>query len=587
MRLVLVLTLALLSAACATPRTGAPEAPVTVGIVAINDFHGNLEPPKTTTAVPDGKGGTAILPSGGAAWLASAIDSVRARYEHHITVSAGDLIGASPIASSLFLDEPTIGVMNRIGLDLNAVGNHEFDSGTAELRRKQAGGCEKHTVREPCALERFAGAKFAFLAANVMRRDGGGTLFPGTALRSFGKGRRKVTLGFIGMTLEATSTLVPPQGIAEVTFADEVETANALVPRLKAQGADAIVLLIHEGGYPASRSNPDGCEGLAGPIRDIVTALDPRIDLVVSGHSHQAYVCDWQAIDPARPVLLTSAGLWGKLVSEITVEIEPASGRVVGKRARNVVVQSQSFATDRGAVEVDPAFARFEPRADIAQYVARYVEAASAFSGRKAGSLAAPAIKTSGADTASGGALGNLVADAQLAATRDHGAQIAFTNPFGLRTSLVPRADGSVTFGDIYAVQPFNNELVTMTLTGEQIRQALEQGFDSTGPEQVLSASQGFAFAYDRSRAEGGRIVAMTLDGMPIDPAGSYRVTVNAFLANGGDTFRAFMQGAQRTIGPLDIDALESWLKADPPGQPPPGNRATDLRPDLNPAKAG
>jgi 5'-nucleotidase len=575
-----------LLAACATPReASAPLAPVTVGVIGLNDFHGHLEPPRTSTPMPDGNGGVIVVPTGGAAWLASAIDSIRAGYEHHVTVSAGDMIGGTPLASSLFLDEPSIGVLNRIGLDFNAVGNHEFDHGTAELRRKQAGGCAKHGTREPCALEPFTGAKFKFLSANVKLNNTSGTLFPATGLKSFGTGKRQVTVGFIGMTLKDTPSLVSATGITDVSFADEVETANALVPVLKQQGADAIVVMIHEGGYVAGKRFANECEQFTGPIREIVGKLDPRIDVVISGHTHQAYVCDWATVDPARPILLTSAGQWGKLVTDITLEIDPATNRVVAKRARNLAVQSPSYTTERGTVAANPALPMFEPRADVASYVARYVEAAKVYSTRKVGWLGAPAYETIGADSARGGPLGNLVADAQLAATRGAGAQIAFMNTFGLRANLVPAADGGVTFGDIYAVQPFNNELITLDLTGAQIKAALEQGFDSTGPEQVLTPSQGFAFSYDRSRPMGDRIVALSLDGAPLVPAQTYRVTLNAFLANGGDTFRVFLEGKNRAVGMMDVDALEAWLKANPPRVPPANWRDTDLRPELNPSR--
>ena len=238
----------LLAAACAAPMASrAPIAPVTVGILAINDFHGALEPPKQSIVVPDGKGDVILVPAGGAAWLASAIDSVRAKYPHHLTVSAGDLIGGTPITSALFLDEPAIGVMNRIGLDYSAVGNHELDLGVEELQRKQQGGCAQHTARKPCQVEQFKGAKFPFLAGNSVKPDGT-TLFPATALRRFGSGARKVSVAIIGLTLKGTGGLLPPEVSKGLTFADEADTANALVPGLKAKGADAIVLLIHQGG---------------------------------------------------------------------------------------------------------------------------------------------------------------------------------------------------------------------------------------------------------------------------------------------------------------------------------------------------
>ncbi len=587
MKRVSMLAAILLLSGCAVPmasRTAPPRqaaAPVTVGVVAINDFHGALEPPKQAVFLPDGKGGLARLPSGGAAWLASAIDSVRGKYANHLTVSAGDLVGGSPLTSSLFLDEPAIEVMNRIGLDFNAVGNHEFDEGIDELRRKQAGGCARHTARKPCQIEPFRGARFPFLAANSVLKEGG-TLFPATAIRHFGKGRGRVSVGLIGLTLKGTGGLSPPEVSKAITFADEADTANALVGDLKRQGADAVIVLIHQGGRTSGEPNPNGCEGLYADIRPILDRLDSRVDLVISGHTHWAYVCDYGAYNPQKPFLLTSAGLWGEMVTDITLEIDPVANRVIARRAHNIAVQSQPYRGGLGEYTVSPDYPAFEPRADIAAYVARYVAAASEFALRKAGTLAAPAEKTDGKLRNTGGALGALVADSQLAATAGAGAQVAFINPFGLRRSLIPASDGTVTFGDLYAVLPFNNELVTVTLTGAGIRAALEQGLDADGPEQLLTPSAGFTYSYDRSRPIGDRIVAMALNGVPIDPAQSYRVGLATFLADGGDTFTAFAAGRDRVRGVIDVAALEAWLKAVPPRVPPPETRATDLRPEFN-----
>ena len=328
---------AAISACASTPGVPTANSPVTVGIVAINDFHGTLEPPKQAVAVPDGKGGTVAVPVGGAAWLASAIDSVRANYRNHLTVSAGDLIGASQIASSLYLDEPAIGVANRIGLDFNAVGNHEFDAGQAELLRKQRGGCTQFTARQPCRLEKFGGARFRFLAAST-RGGNGATLFPATGIRSFGTGRGKVSVGLIGLTLRDTPNLVSPSGVKGLTFADEAGTINALVPRLKAQGADAVVVLIHQGGRTIDHADPSGCAGLSGAILPILDRIDARVDVVISGHTHEAYACEYAVKDAGRPLLLTSAGAAGGLITDIALDIDPRSHRVVARRAHNVVV---------------------------------------------------------------------------------------------------------------------------------------------------------------------------------------------------------------------------------------------------------
>lgn len=562
----------------------APPAPhtVTVGIAAFNDFHGNLEPPKQSALIPDGTGGTLSVPAGGAAWLASAIAQVRGKYPNHLTISAGDLMGSSPLASGLFLDEPAVEVMNRIGIDFNAVGNHEFDYGVPELLRKQTGGCAKLSEREPCQLEKFRGAQFTFLAGNTLRRDTGATLFPGTALRSFGTGRNKVTIGLIGLTLKGTADLVNSKVQSAVTFGDEADTANALVSQLKARGADAVILVIHEGGRTSGAPDPDGCNALSGGIRPILDRLDPRVDLVISGHTHWAYVCDFAPAGHEHPLLLTSAGVWGEYVTDIALEIDPAAHRVVARRAHNVVVQSEAYQSPLRSVPLTDAVPRFAPDPAIAAYVARYVAASRAYVERPVGWLAEPLEKTEGNAWGTGGRLGNLIADAQLDATRGAGAQIACTNPFGIRRSLLTQPDHSVTFGDLYLVQPFNSELVTLTLTGAELKAAMEQQLDAEAPEQLLACSAGFQQTIDRSRPVGSRVVSLTLDGRPIDPATTYRVTVNSFLANGGDSFTAFTEGRDRTIGITDIAALEAWLKPrDPMRNAARDVRVTDLRPEL------
>ncbi len=538
-RRLIALLVPLLLAACAGSMAGR-EGPVSVGVIAFNDFHGALEPPQ---GLARGLGGSA--------YLASAIEGIRSRHAHSVTVSAGDLTGASQFASSLHLDEPTVGAMNRIGLDFNAVGNHEFDRGQAELVRLQRGGCARHAQRAPCRVERFGGARFRYLAANVTRSNGQ-ALFPASAIRRFGTGRQQVRLGVIGLTLKATPTLVSPGGVSGLAFGDEAEAINREVARLTRRKADAIMVLIHQGGRTGNAADPDGCEGLSGEILPILARIDPRVDLVVSGHTHQAYVCNLATGDPARPLLLTSAGLYGTLATDITLEIDPRLRRVVAKRARQVVV-------DHKALAPDPA---------VAAYVQRYVDAAGAEARRPAGRLAGPT---------SGIALGNLAADAQLAATQAAGAEIALLNPFGLRAPLLPAADGTLTFGDLFKTMPFDNRLVTMGLSGAQLKAVLEQGFDATGPEQALAPSAGFTYRFDRTRPAGERIVELSLNGQPIEPARTYRVTINSFLAGGGDTFTGFIEGHNPVEGASDVAALEAWLAPAPPRLAPAEARAAEV----------
>lgn len=568
---------ALALTACTTvPDVPAPRVqPVTVGIIAINDFHGALEPPKQSVLVAREGSQPIAVPAGGAAWLAAAVDRIRARYSAHVMVSAGDLIGASQISSSIFLDEPTIGVMNRIGLDFSAAGNHEFDRGRQELLRMQEGGCETFTRREPCQVERFAGADFRFLSASTYTEDGS-TLFPATGIKSFGSGKTEVSVGFIGLTLKETPSLVSPDGVAGLTFGDEAEAINAQIPLLEAKGADAVVVLIHQGGRDTGEPDPNGCDALSGDILPILARLDPRVDVVVSGHTHQAYVCDYGAIDPSRPFLLTSAGVSGKLVTDITLRIDPEAGEVVAKEARNVIVQSRPYAASGGEVLLSPLYERFEPRQDIAHYVQLYSERAAELALRRVGRIDRAALKGEGAD---GGSAGNLIADAQLAATRAAGAQIAFMNPFGVRAPLEPQADDWLTFGQLYNAQPFDNVLITQTMTGAEIKAVLEQGLDEEGPEQHLTPSAGFVYWYDRSRNSGDRIVRIEFMGQPLDPRAEYRVTTNSFLANGGDGFTGLAAQREAVTSVSDIAALEEWVSGEVPRAVPQEQREIEAKP--------
>lgn len=574
--------LAALLAGCATTPTSRQPAvqaaaPIEIGVIAINDFHGALEPPNQSVDAPDGHGGEVAVPAGGGAWLASAVDSLKARHANNVVVAAGDLTSASQLASSLYLDEPAVGVMNRVGVEFNAVGNHEFDRGWQELRRLQNGGCEKNTRGEPCQLERFKGASYKYLAASTTLPDGS-PLFPGTGLKTFGEGRNKITLGFIGLSLKTVPTLVAPDRVAGLKFADEAETINREVPRLKAAGADAVLVLIHQGGRTAGRPDPNGCNDMTGDIRPILDQLEPGVDVVVSGHTHWAYVCNYTANPKTGPILLTSAGVYGKLVTDITLRFDPATHKLLGKEAGNLIVQSPGYTSAKGQVPNSAAFPQFQPRADVAAYVEQYKNASLHLVARPVGRLSAALPKEEGNGVARGGALGNLIADSQLAATRKAGAEIAFLNPFGIRAALVPASDGTVTFGQIYAVEPFNNEIVTMSLTGAQIRSTLEQGLDDSGEQQMLAPSQGMRVAFDMRRPSGSRITAITLDGKPLDPAKTYRVSVVNFLAEGGDGFSGFAQGTNRARGAIDLDALEDWLGAVPVRKVPEEDRTPESR---------
>ncbi|HEY0131352.1 MAG TPA: bifunctional UDP-sugar hydrolase/5'-nucleotidase, partial [Allosphingosinicella sp.] len=424
----------------------------------------------------------------------------------------------------------------------------------------------KHTLRQPCAVEPFPGARFGFLAANVVGPDGA-TLFPGYAIRSFGKGRRQVKVAIIGMTLKETPTVVTPAGVAGLAFRDEADTVNALIPKLKAQGADAIVVVVHQGVYSKLGYNDQSCGAIEGELRPILDRLDPAVDVVASGHTHHAYVCDDGRINPARPFLLTSAASYGRLVTDINLTIDPAAGRVTSKRAENIVVQSEAFTGSRGETPLTDVVPRYAAEPAVAALVDRYAKAAEPIAARAVGRLAGPALKTNNEHGES--VLGNLIADAQLAATRgaaNGNARIALMNPGGIRADLVPAADGGISFGQLFATQPFANMMVVKALTGRQLRAVLEQQFASgsntAANPYILSPSHNLRFAFDLSKPEGQRIVLLTVDGQPVRDEAVYRVAANNFLAGGGDNFTVFREGTDSTGGVQDLDALEAYIAA-------------------------
>lgn len=570
---------ALFLSACATVPPPAPAdraEPVNLRIIGLNDFHGNLEPIKRPIRPMDDAGEYQEVPAGGAAYLASAVAKYRAQAEYNMVVSAGDLIGASPLASSIFLDEPSIGVMNRIGISFNAVGNHEFDRGWQELLRLQEGGCTKFTLREPCQVENpYPGAKFNFLAANVIAADGS-TLFAPYGIQRFGSGASEIAVGVIGLTTIDTPTLVTPSGINGLTFADEADTINALVPELAAQGVDVIVVSIHQGLYTEVGFNDKSCGGVSGALLDILARVDPRVDVVISGHTHRPYICDYSAIDPSRKFIVTSAGYGGSMLTDIAITVDPVLGDVIAINANNVIVQSEVRGADGEPLPANPAFEKFAADADIAAYVARYVDASREAADRTVGKISGPAPKAGPSTEES--QLGNLIADAQLAGTRDAGAQIALMNNSGIRVSLDPTDGSTVSYGDIYAVQPFGNLLITRSYTGAQLLALLEQQFDDEGFAQTFSASEGFAMSYDMRRPSGSRVVSVTLNGNSIEAAATYRVTMNSFLAAGGDSFTVFTGGTDSVTGPVDLDAMEEYLRAVPVRGLPATGRIAEIK---------
>ena len=535
----LLTCVAALLAGCALPPAAVPPAlaaTVKVQILAINDFHGNLKPPLDGIRIQDPAtpGKRINIAAGGAEYLATQVALLRARNANHVFVAAGDLIGASPLLSALFHDEPTVEALSLMGLEASAVGNHEFDKGATELLRMQRGGCSP--VAGCKGPKPFKGAGYQYLAASTVVEATGQTLLPAYHVKTF----EGVPVAFIGLTLKGTPNIVVPAGVAGLRFDDEAETVNRLVPGLRTQGIEAIVVLIHEGGIPVGDYNE--CPGISGPIVDIVKKLDKAVDLVISGHTHRAYNC---RIDGR---LVTSGDKYGTIVTAIDLVLDRQTRDVVSAQAENHIVRNATLAK----------------APEQTALIAQYEQLAGPLTQRVVGRIAAALPRDS--NPAGESALGQVVADAQLAATRDVGAQIALMNPGGIRAALALPADGLLRYEDLFSVQPFYNNLVTMTLTGAQILQLLEQQWTGQVSARLLQVSQGFAYTWDAARPLGQRLVpgSVTLDRKPLDPAASYRVTVNSFLAGGGDSFPALKAGTDRRTGMMDVDALERYVQANP-----------------------
>ena len=542
-----ILALAILMTPATSSRAQTP-APVDLRILAINDFHGYLRPPPggITIADPEDRTKKITVPAGGAEHMATLVGQLREGHRNTIFVAAGDLIGASPFLSAMFHDEPTIEALSMMGLNISSVGNHEFDEGKDELLRMQHGGC--HPVDQCQGPHPFAGAKFRYLAASTFEKSSGKTVFPPYEIRAFDG----IPVAFIGLTLKGTPGLVSPVGIAGLEFRDEAETVNALIPELKARGVEAIVVLIHEGGLPTGDYNE--CPGISGPIVDIVKKFDKAVDVVVTGHTHRAYVCE---IDGR---LVTSGDKYGTLVTTIDLKLDPVTRDVISANSDNSIVRTAALAKN----------------VEQTALIESYDKLAAPIANRPAGSVTSTLSRVP--NNAGESPLGDIIADAQLAATSAEekgGAVIAFTNPGGVRADVTRRADGAVTYGDLFASQPFRNQLVTITLTGKQIKDMLEQQWFDPKRPRILQVSKSFSYVWDGSKPDGERVIAerMSLNGQPVDPTASYRVTVNNFLFVGGDGFTVLTQGTAPQVGIYDVDALHAYFGANSPVGPTAADR--------------
>jgi 5'-nucleotidase len=544
-----------------------PGQLIDLQLLSFNDYHGHLE--ASTPGALDGQD------AGGSEYLSSMLNQLRQGKKFSLTVAAGDLIGGSPAFSGLFHDEPSVESLNAMQLDISGVGNHEFDEGVAELLRMQNGGC--HPV-DGCYFpdQPYAGADFQWLAANVV--DGAGqTPLPPYQIERF----NNVKVAFIGMTLEATDTLVAAAGIQGWDFLDEAETANALVPELQAQGVEAIIVLLHEGG---SQTPPpgdvDACVGISGPIVAINAALDPAIDAMITGHTHLPYNC-LLPDSAGDPRIVTSAYSYGRVVTELNL--------VLDKRTKDIR-RDLSTATNHAVIHAD-----LTPDPALTAIIDKWQPLYDAAGNTPVGTITADITRGGtppGSDRGVESAAGNLVADAQLWATSASGAQIAFMNPGGVRSDLTyaqsqtpPEGDGVVTFGEAFTFQPFGNTLVTYAMTGAEIVSVLDEQCQPAGssrPFLHLGVSQGFTYDLSKTIVAGVctsvTVSNVRLNGVALDPSASYNVTVNNFLADGGDNFVTFGTiTSPRLDGGNDLLALVNYLGTFSPVAPPSTDRVNEL----------
>ncbi|WP_340615322.1 bifunctional metallophosphatase/5'-nucleotidase [Xenorhabdus entomophaga] len=523
---------------CATKPAYDPANVVDVRVLGLNDFHGALKAPGPNQP-------------GGIEHMSTLIKKLKQENPNNIVVAAGDMIGASPLLSSMFHDEPSIEALSLAGLEATSVGNHEFDKGKDELLRKQNGGC--HPVTGCQGPKPFKGADFKYLSANVTVNETGKTLFPEYVIKEFDG----VPVAFIGLTLEGTPAIVTPQGTEGLTFSNEVKTINALVPELQKKGVKAIGVLIHEGAAQkrkGGRIDVNACNDVTGKILEIVNYLDKEVDFVISGHTHQAYNC----VINGKSV--TSAESNGALLTQLDLKLDKTTKDVVDFRAENIWVDNRKYTKD--------------PK--ITELLSSYEKIATPLANRIVGKLESNLTKETSQSGES--ALGKVIADAHLYATtakENGGAQIAFVNNGGIRA---PMAAGDMTYNAIYTVQPFSNIMVTKTLTGEQIKRLLEQQWDRTRP-QVLAVSHTLQYSWDSIKPVGDRVIvsSIKINGKPIDLKAKYRVAANEYLATGGSSFSVFKEGTDPVYNVPDVDAVVKYFTEKSPIHYPKQDRIIDL----------
>lgn len=541
-------------------KPGKPSTkPVSVRLISINDLHGNLEPPSGSSGRVTQADGTTV-DAGGAAYLATHVKTLQSQVKNSVLLSGGDSVGATPLISALFHDEPTVAVLNEIGIQASALGNHELDEGYQELLRLQRGGC--HPIDGCVFTPRYDGMDFPVLASNVyFKRSGLPALQPFKVIRSGGQ-----SIGVIGATLEDLPDVVVADGIKNLRFGDEVSAINRTSRLLQRLGVKTQVVTIHQGSTPVANTGPNGCNINGGPGLELAKNVSANVDVIFQAHSHQQYNC--QIADPAgnlRPVIQGAS--FGRLLSVVDLKINPRSHDVIRSKtvARNEIVTRTVTPDPSVQAIIDDAKTKSAPLANrqVGRITADMPRSATARSGEIP--------------------LGSLIADAQLAATLGSGAQLAITNPGGIRADLtyasspVGEGDGVVTYGEAFSVQPFANIMQTVTMTGAQLKTVLEQQWRADGTRIVLQISNTLTYTMDETRPIGDRVSELKVGGVPLDPAASYRVSVNNFLAGGGDGFAGFTAATDVTGGPIDLDAFTAYLTANSPVAPPPLGRITKV----------
>ncbi|GGL98569.1 bifunctional metallophosphatase/5'-nucleotidase [Pseudomonas asuensis] len=527
-------TLSILLVACSSTQ----PKPVDVNLAVFNDFHGYLQPAKLAypdTSAPDGK---RIIEAGGIDVLGGVINHLRHQDPELLVIASGDLISGSPPISSLWADEPTIEAMNLLGLQLSAVGNHELDNGKNELLRIVNGGCASNRPQKACQLHKnYQGARFTYLAANLIDNQTGKPVFPAyKILEAHGQ-----KIAFVGAVLKDVARIVSPAGMDGLSVQDEADAINAQIPAIKAQGVEAIVAVIHQGGGTRESYNTPDCAHLQGPIVEITKRLDPAVDVVASAHTHQSYTCH---VDNR---LVFQGGSYGQFVSHVRLGIDPKTHDIVSANNENLTVDAHRYTPD-------PKLAALRQEVEArSQHVLQ----------RPIARLAVPQI-TRSTDANGESALGDLIADAQLQATRKLGAQIAFMNGGGIRSNFtLEPGQSKLTYAQLAANQPFGNTLTLLTLSGAQLYQLMEEQWESEDSAGLMQVSEGFSYRWDPAGKPGQKVVSgsLRLNGQPIRLDRDYRIVVNNFMAQGGDGLDTLKQGRQvQETGILDVDALEQYL---------------------------